>query len=147
MFTYPRPVRFEDVDAAQIVFFSRFLNYCHEAMEALFGDLPGGYVGLIVERHIGLPAVHVECDFTSPLRYGDVARIDVTLDRIGRSSCAFRYVITRVADGAPVAVILHVCAVSDLRALRSIPIPDDMRALMTTHLSTPTPTPTPRTHA
>ena len=143
MFTYERPVRFEDVDAAQIVFFSRFLNYCHEAMEALFVDLEGGYVALILERHVGLPAVHVECDFASPLRYGDVARIDVTVDRIGRSSCAFRYTMSRVADGAAVAVIVHVCAVSDLRALRSIPIPDDMRAVLTRHLAPP-PARTPR---
>jgi 4-hydroxybenzoyl-CoA thioesterase len=122
MFTYERPVRFEDVDAARIVFFSRFLNYCHEAMEALFVDLAGGYVGLIVERHVGLPAVHVECDFTSPLRYGDVARIDVTVDRVGRSSCAFRY----------------------LRELRSIPIPDDMRVVLSRHLAPPPERPRPR---
>ena len=139
MFTYLRPVRFEDVDAARIVFFSRFLNYCHEAMEALFGDLEGGYVGLIVERHVGLPAVHVECDFASPLRYGDVARIDVSVDRIGRSSCAFRYAITREQGGAKVATIVHVCAVSDLRELKSIPIPDDMRAVLTRHLTPPPP--------
>jgi 4-hydroxybenzoyl-CoA thioesterase len=134
MFTYTRPVRFEEVDAAQIVFFSRFLNYCHEAMEALFDDLDGGYVGLIRDRRIGLPAVHVECDFTTPLRYGDVARIDVTLERVGRSSCALRYVITRASDGAKVASILHVCAVSDLSTITSIPIPDDMRAVLARHL-------------
>jgi 4-hydroxybenzoyl-CoA thioesterase len=140
MFTYTRPVRFEEVDAAQIVFFARFLNYCHEAMEALFGDLEGGYVALIRERRVGLPAVHVECDFTAPLRYGDVARIDVTLERIGRSSCAFRYLFTRASDGAKVASMLHVCAVSDLRDVSSIPIPDDMRAVLERHL-VPAPSP------
>ena len=134
MFTYARPVRFEEVDAAQIVFFARFLNYCHEAMEALFAGVHGGYVGMIRDRHVGLPAVHVECDFTTPLRYGDVARIDVTVERVGRSSCALRYVFTREADGAKVASILHVCAVSDLRTLTSIPIPDDMRAVLEAHL-------------
>jgi 4-hydroxybenzoyl-CoA thioesterase len=136
-FVYERPVRFEEVDAAQIVFFPRFLNYCHEAMEALFGALDGGYVALIRDRRIGLPAVHVECDFTLPLRYGDVARIEVTIDRIGRSSCTFRYVFTRAADGAAVAVILHVCAVSDLRNVSAIPIPDDVRAVLDAHLAPP----------
>ena len=133
MFRYARPVRFEDVDAAQIVFFARFLNYCHEAMEALFADLDGGYVALIRDRRIGLPAVHVECDFTSPLRYGDVARIDVTVERVGRSSCSLRYLFTREGDGEKVASILHVCAVSDLRTITSMPMPDDMRAVLERH--------------
>jgi len=131
--TYLRPVRFEEVDAAQIVFFARFLNYCHEAMEALFAGADGGYVGMIRDRRVGLPAVHVECDFTTPLRYGDVARIDVTVERIGRSSCALRYRFARASDGAKVASILHVCAVSDLRTLTSIPIPDDIRAVLEAH--------------
>jgi 4-hydroxybenzoyl-CoA thioesterase len=128
---YERPVRFEDVDAASIVFFGRFFGYCHEAMEAMFErDLPGGYVALITKRRIGFPAVHVECDFVSPLRYGDVARIAITVERIGNKSCAFRYDVTRAGDGERVAVIKHVCAVSDLVALKAIAIPDDVKAAL-----------------
>jgi 4-hydroxybenzoyl-CoA thioesterase len=129
-FVYERPVRFEDVDAANIVFFARFFNYCHEAMEALFGLLEGGYVGMINDRRIGLPAVHVEADFRVALRYGDVARISVTVVHIGRSSCRLRYDFRRAKDGAQAAVIEHTCAVSDLRLLKSIPIPDDIRAVL-----------------
>src|SRR6516165_4446410 len=99
-FLFDRPVRFEDVDAANIVFFSRFLNYCHEAMEALLAPLDGGYARLIVERRLGLPAVHVEADFTTPLRFGDVARIAVTVPRVGNKSCTFRYDFTRAKDAA-----------------------------------------------
>ena len=49
-FVYERAVRFEEVDAARIVFFARFLNYAHEAMEALLGGLDGGYVRLVNDR-------------------------------------------------------------------------------------------------
>ncbi len=135
---YERPVRFEDVDAAGIVFFGRFFGYCHEAMEALFErDLPGGYVNLITKRRVGFPAVHVECDFVQPLRYGDVARIALVVERIGGKSCTFRYTLTRVADDVKVATIRHVCAVSDLVALRAIPVPDDVRAALERHLAPP----------
>jgi 4-hydroxybenzoyl-CoA thioesterase len=133
MFVYERPVRFEDVDAARILFFARFFNYGHEAMEAFFGQFEGGYVRLIMERHIGMPAVHVECDFRAPLRFGDVARIEVTVPHVGGKSCSFRYAFKRAADGAEVATLLHVCAVSDLRELRAIPIPDDVRAVLERH--------------
>jgi 4-hydroxybenzoyl-CoA thioesterase len=137
MFHFERPVRFEDVDAAQIVFFSRFLNYCHEAMEALFATLEGGYAGLIVKRKIGMPAVHVEADFTSPLRFGDVAQIGVSVDRIGKSSTTLRYRFTQAASGVPVAVITHTVVLSDLVVLRSVPIPEDVRAVLEAHISTP----------
>jgi 4-hydroxybenzoyl-CoA thioesterase len=133
MRVYERPVRFEEVDAAGIVFFPRFLSYGHEAMETLFDELEGGYVRLIRDRKVGVPAVHVECDFRHPLRYGDVARIETTVEKLGRSSVSFRYVISRLADGVPIASILHVCAVSDLVALKAIPIPDDIRAALERH--------------
>jgi 4-hydroxybenzoyl-CoA thioesterase len=137
MFVYVRPVRFEDVDAANIVFFSRFLNYCHEAMEALLEPLPGGYAGLVVKRKIGLPAVHVDADFVSPLRFGDVARVNVTVERIGKSSTTFRYDFSQARDGKPVATIRHVVVLSDLVALRSVPIPDDVRAVLQSHFGGP----------
>jgi len=130
---YERPVRFEDVDAAQILFFPRFLAYCHEAMEALFGALDGGYVRLIRERKIGLPAVHVDADFTSPLSYGDVALIDVTVPKVGTTSCTLLYTITRAKDGVLAATVKHVCVVSDLTTLTKIPVPDDVRAVLLAH--------------
>jgi 4-hydroxybenzoyl-CoA thioesterase len=135
MRVYERPVRFEDVDAAQIVFFPRFLSYCHEAMELLFDDVDGGYVHLIRDRRIGVPAVHVECDFKAPLRYGDVARIETSVERLGKTSVSFLYAISRASDGIPIASILHVCAVCDLVHLAAIPIPDDVRAALERHLA------------
>ena len=129
-FAYERQVRFEEVDAAQIVFFARFLNYAHEAMEALLGGLDGGYIRLVNERRIGMPAVHVSCDFRAPLRFGDVARIETRAARIGNKSVTFRYEFFRKKDGVHVATVEHVCAVTDLDAMRAIPVPDDVRALL-----------------
>jgi 4-hydroxybenzoyl-CoA thioesterase len=134
MHIYERKVSFEEVDAAQIVFFPRFLSYCHEAMEGLFDDIEGGYVRLVRDRKVGVPAVHVECDFRAPLRYGDVARIETTVEKLGRTSVSFRYAIARASDRTAVASVLHVCAVSDLVALKAIPIPDDVRAALERHL-------------
>src|SRR5271156_5935583 len=133
MRVYERKVSFEEVDAAQIVFFPRFLSYCHEAMEGLFDDVEGGYVRLIRDRKVGVPAVHVECDFKHPLRYGDVARIETTVERLRPSSVSSRYATPRAWNKPAVASILHVCAVSDLVALKAIPIPDDVRAALERH--------------
>ncbi len=137
MLAYLRPVRFEEVDAAQIVFFPRVLAYGHEAIAKLMDELRGGYAHLIVTRRIGLPVVHLEVDFTAPLRFGDVARVELTVTRIGRSSCTFRTQIIRDLDGANVATILCVCAITDLSALRAIAIPDDVRQILEVHAAIP----------
>jgi 4-hydroxybenzoyl-CoA thioesterase len=135
MITFDRTVRFEDIDAAQIVFFGRFFGYCHDALEAFFGALEGGYANLVMNRHVGFPAVHVESDFKSPLRYGDTARIAVSVTKIGAKSATLRFDITRSDTNVAVATVTIVHAVSDLTRLRAIEIPSDVRALLEKHLS------------
>jgi 4-hydroxybenzoyl-CoA thioesterase len=130
MTRYERAVRFEDVDAAGIVFFARIFSYCHEAMEDLFSSLDGGYVKLITERRIGLPAVRVEADFSAPLRYGDRVKIEVTVPHVGATSCTLAYNVMRATDGALAATVKHVCVVSDLTRLAKIAIPNDVRAVL-----------------
>jgi len=128
-----RPVRFEDVDAARLVFFGRYFGYCHDAMEAVFAPLDRGYPGLILDRGIGFPAVHVEADYVAPLRYGDGVRISVDVLHIGHTSITLRYEMNRTSDGARVATIRHVVVVTRLASLRPEPIPDDVRALLERH--------------
>ncbi len=137
MFLYDRPVRFEEVDAARIVFFPRVLAYCHEAMAELMAALEGGYAGLINDRRLGLPTVRVEVDFTAPLRFGDVARIAVAVARLGRSSCTFEMNVSRAGDGTRVARVMLTCALTDLSALKAVPIPEDIRAILVAHAAAP----------
>ena len=133
---YDRPVRFEEVDAAGIAFFARFFNWCHEAMERFFDGLPSGYVHLIMKRRIGFPAVHLTADWKSPLRYGDVARIETSVVKIGTTSASFRYVLTRVADGVHCATIEHTTVATNLDTMTKRVLPDDCRKLLEAHLIT-----------
>jgi 4-hydroxybenzoyl-CoA thioesterase len=134
---HDRPVLFEDVDAAGIVFFARFLGYCHEAMERLFDGVEGGYKGLILDRRIGFPAVHVTTDFSSPLRYGDVARVEALVTKLGQTACHLHFTITRAKDGALVATMSHVAVCSDLTTLTKLALPPDVRTALETHLGAP----------
>lgn len=131
---YERPVRFEDVDAAKIVFFARVFNYCHEAMEHFFGALDGGYVALINTRHVGFPAVHVQADYLAPLRYGDVVVIAMDVVRIGTTSVTFRYRMSRKDDGVATAVVSHVCVTTNLSTMEKVGMPADVRALLESRL-------------
>jgi 4-hydroxybenzoyl-CoA thioesterase len=132
---YERPIRFEEVDAAQLLFFGRYLTFCHEAMEHFFAPLPGGYVSLLHDRRIGFPAVHVEASYRSPLRYGDVAVIETSVSHVGTTSTTFRYVFRRRADHVHCATISHVVVASNLDTVTKAPLPDDCRALLLAHVA------------
>jgi len=136
MIVHERAVRFEEVDAAGIVFFARFLGYCHEAMERFFDGVPGGYVDLITKRRIGFPAVHVDANWKAPLRYGDAMRIEVSVANVGKTSSTFRYRFVRKADSVECAIVEHVTVCSMLDTLQKMPLPDDCRTLLESHLAT-----------
>jgi 4-hydroxybenzoyl-CoA thioesterase len=131
---YERPVRFEEVDAARIVFMGRFVGYAHEAMEVFFDALDGGYARLINERGIGLPAVHIEMKFSKPARYGDVLRIETSTTRIGNRSAVLRYVMRKANETDVVAELDHTIVTTDLANARSMDMPADVRAVLTQHL-------------
>lgn len=132
---FERAVKFEEVDAAGIAFFARFFNWCHEAMERFFDGLPASnYVDLIMKRRLGFPAVHLTADWKAPLRYGDIARIETSVVKVGTTSAVFRYVLTRISDGAHCATIEHTTVASDLDTMTKRPLPDDCRKLLEAHL-------------
>ncbi|HZU85443.1 MAG TPA: thioesterase family protein [Polyangiaceae bacterium] len=135
-FVHVHRVRFAEVDAAGLAYFAHFFGWCHDAMAAMLADLEGGYRALVVDRKLGLPAVHVEADFSAPLRFGDEVRIATHVERVGRSSCTLRFELTRAVDGRPpdaIATLRHVVALTDLHALRATPLPADVRALLEAH--------------
>lgn len=134
MIAIVRAIRFEEVDAAGIVFFGRFLSYAHEAMESFFDGVEGRYAGLIMERRIGLPAVNVETRYLAPLRYGESIRIETTTARLGNRSATLRYRLYRTHDEVLSAEILHTVVLSDLTQMKSCEMPDDVRRVFETHL-------------
>lgn len=134
---FERPVDFQDVDAAGIVFFARFFDYAHDAMEHFFDGIPPrpggvrpGYADLVMKRRIGFPVVHITADFRSPLRYGDVVRIETTVTKIGTSSITLRYAMTRASDGKDVATLEHVVVATSVDTVTKVDLPADVLALL-----------------
>jgi 4-hydroxybenzoyl-CoA thioesterase len=129
-FVHIHRVRFDEVDAAGIVYFARFFTWCHDVMEAMLSAVQGGYVSLVNVRRLGFPAVHAEADYSAPLRFGEEVHIAATVERLGTSSVAIRFELTRASDHDHVATLKHVVAVTDLDAMRARSIPDDVRAAL-----------------
>lgn len=128
-----QPVRFADIDRAGIVYYPRFFDFWHRALEDFFNEDVGiAYHKLIDDRRIGLPVVHVEADFRRPLGHGDMVAIELSVDRVGEKSVTIRYRMIRPAgDVAAEGTITHACI--DMDSFRAVRVPDDVRAAFARH--------------
>ena len=116
-------VRFGDIDHAGIVYYPRFLHYFHVALEEFFTEVVGvEYHTVINEQRFGLPSVHLEIDFRSPLRFGDEIDVEVLGLKLGTTSVTWRYAVWK-QDGslAAEATIVTVGMDMDSYAKRELP--------------------------
>jgi 4-hydroxybenzoyl-CoA thioesterase len=85
-------VRFGDLDSAGIVYYPRYLHFCHVGMEEYFRQVVGiDYPVLLGEHGLGLPAVRTEVEHRRPIRYGDAVDLEVEVVRVGSSSVSWRH--------------------------------------------------------
>jgi 4-hydroxybenzoyl-CoA thioesterase len=123
-------VRFGDVDHAQIVYYPRFFHFFHVAFEELFErELGMRYADVVDGEHVGFPTVRTECDYRSPVRFGDALRIRVTCARLGGRSVTLRYRAERAKDGLLCAEARITTACVDMRTFTSQAIPEKYRVL------------------
>lgn len=132
-FEFEKKIRFGEIDQAGIVYYPRFFNYYHLAMEDFFEKAVGvPYPEVIKTWKVGFPTVAVEADFSEPLQYGDVISILMTIPKVGRSSVRWRYRVRR-QDGkvCSEATLTTVCV--DMDTFRSRQIPEDIRRVLLRH--------------
>ncbi len=122
------PVRFNDVDHAQVVYYPKYLDYCHAVFEQLMeAGLGRPYARVVIDDGVGYPAVNVEVDYTAPARFGDVLDVAVTCDRLGSKSVTLRYHMTRRGDGVACCTARITVVCIDMAAFSGVPIPNEHR--------------------
>jgi len=125
-------VRFGDCDPAGIVYFPRFFDFFHQAMETWFpAHLGFGYDSFVRDRKLGFPAVHTEADFKRPSRFGETIEIHQRVTRLGRSSIAFAYEVHGPdglrATGRTVCVVMNLDERSEGHGT-AVEMPAELRA-------------------
>jgi len=129
-FTSLLKIRFDDVDGAGIVYYPQFFHLCHKAFEDFFDDAASvSYPQLINEQRRGFPTVAINSEFSAPLRYGDIALVKLSIEKVGRSSATFNYSIRRKQDSRLCFSAQITKVLIDLDSNEVLVIPDDMRSL------------------
>ncbi|HKA90926.1 MAG TPA: thioesterase family protein [Haliangiales bacterium] len=125
-FVTTRAIRFQDIDAAGIVFFGRLFDYFHDTCVAWM-DAHGLRLHEAIKTGAwGAPLKHAEADFLRPMRFGDEIQVAVAAARLDGSELSVGYRISRGDEVCAVGTLVHVFL--DLATFRRVPPPPEMTA-------------------
>jgi YbgC/YbaW family acyl-CoA thioester hydrolase len=124
-----RAIRFQDVDAAGIIFYPRLLEYCHDLLARFFSENGAALPEVLREGNWLAPVRHAEVDYFKPLRFGDPVEVALVSAYLSTSEVTLGFRVAR-RDGSD-----EVCAVAqsvhtfvDAHTFTRIPLPDALRA-------------------
>ncbi|WP_373536080.1 acyl-CoA thioesterase [Microcoleus sp.] len=111
-FTYTRTVRFQDTDAAGVVYFANVLAMCHEAYEASLAASGINLKEFFSNPQAALPVIHATVDFYRPMFAGDRLIIQLTPKQVAGDEFEIAYQVFSVevaGRSAAKALTKHVC--------------------------------------
>jgi 4-hydroxybenzoyl-CoA thioesterase len=89
-------VRFSHCDPGRIVYYPRYFDILHEAMEDWFAEaLELPFHRFIGEMQRGFPIVKLEATFTAPSRLGELLDVALSVGRLGNASLGLDYTVQR----------------------------------------------------
>jgi len=129
VFQVEYPIRFSHCDPAGIVYFPRFFDLVHQAMEDWFTyGLGERFSDLVMQKGLGTPTVSTQCDFKSPARFGDTLAIELSVLRLGNASVEL--LLEARVQSRPCFTCRHTICLFDRTALKAVPIPEELRDRM-----------------
>ena len=119
-----RSVTWDETDAAGHNHFAAAFRWLEEAEHALMRAL-----GVEPADMGRFPRVHIEIDYKDRLLYGQDIVVEVSVARLGRSSCTYLFVV-RSGEGAVAIEGTYVVVHASSTTEGSAPWPDDLRLAM-----------------
>ncbi len=111
-FSYTRTVRFQDTDAAGVVYFANVLAMCHEAYEASLAASGINLKAFFSNPSVAFPIIHASVDFYRPMFAGDRLTIQLTPKQLAGDEFEIAYQVfcgEVAARSAAKALTKHVC--------------------------------------
>lgn len=103
-FAERRAIRFQDIDAAGIIFYPRVLEIFHDAF-ITFMALAGAPLHEALQSSDWLaPVRHAEADYFKPLRFGDPVSVEICRAHVAETEITLGYRIVRQEGGEVCAV-------------------------------------------
>ncbi|WP_242396337.1 acyl-CoA thioesterase [Anaeromyxobacter oryzisoli] len=133
-FRIQQPVRHPDVDRTGIVYFPRFYDFFHRALEDFFAREVGVPIWELSEKlGVAFPVVHIETDFVEPLQHGDLVTIQVGVTKVTAHAITLAYEVYRPGERDPAARSTVVLACIEVPGWKKTEIPEKVRAAFERH--------------
>jgi 1,4-dihydroxy-2-naphthoyl-CoA hydrolase len=120
-FTYNRSVRFQDTDAAGVVYFANILGICHEAYEESLEAAGIDLKAFFSNPAVAFPIVHANVDFFRPIFCGDKLLINLMPQKLGGEKFEIGYEISLAEVIVAKAITRHVCIDVVSRSKQELP--------------------------
>ena len=121
-FTYTRTIRFQDTDAAGVVYFASVLSICHEAYEESLAASGVNIQAFFSRSPVAIPIVHASADFFRPMLCGDKILIDLTPKYMGNDYFEVTYKMVDAGDREIATVLTeHVCIDPETKKRQQLP--------------------------
>ncbi|MEC4819472.1 MAG: thioesterase family protein [Scytonema sp. PMC 1069.18] len=120
-FIHNRTVRFQDTDAAGVVYFANILSMCHEAYEESLLTSGVELKDFFTHPSVAFPIVHANVDFFRPLYCGDNLVIGLIAQQLSGDRFEVGYEVTVDEVLAAKVITRHVCIDTASRTKRDFP--------------------------
>ncbi|SKB16139.1 1,4-dihydroxy-2-naphthoyl-CoA hydrolase [Planktothrix sp. PCC 11201] len=122
-YIYKRTIRFQDTDAAGVVYFANILAMGHEAYEASLNQAEINLKSFFVNPDFAMPIVHASVDFRFPLFCGDQILIRLNPEIINENSFKIQYEIRLDNSDQLIAeaITKHICIAPKTRQRQPLP--------------------------
>ncbi len=122
-----REIRFQDIDAAGIIFYPRVLEMFHDVYGA-FLAFAGTPLPEVLRTGTWIaPVRHAEADYFKPLRFGDPVCVEICRAHVAETEATLGYRIARQEGGEVCVVGQVVHTFVDRASFKRTPIPELVR--------------------
>jgi acyl-CoA thioester hydrolase len=123
-FCLEKRIYYHDTDAGGVVYYGAYLKHLEEARTEYFRSIGVDLVEY-AKNGVIFPVVHLEIDYKSPARYGDIIRVFTRPEKVGNASLNFIQEIKRGETTLVICKAVWACVNGGLRPTR---IPEDIRS-------------------
>ncbi len=116
-------IYYHDTDSGGVVYYGRYLEHLEEARSE-YCLKNGANLTELTNAGVLFPVVHLEVDYKSPARYGDIIRIETVLEKVGRASVQFSQKIFVGSRLILESKTIWACVNS---SMKPIPVPEDVK--------------------
>ena len=94
-----RAIRFQDIDAAGIIFYPRVLEMFHDAYGAFLAFAGSPLAEVVKAGKWIAPVRHAEADYFKPLRFGDEVDVEICRAHVAETEATLGYRVVRSGGG------------------------------------------------